>query len=444
MAAGPTGRASGAAAGQVSSPAAPFDRMSTVKKNFVLLLTLQISTYAAPLLIVPLLTHALGPEGYGQLAFSLAVVAYFINWTCYSFDLTATPRIALARDDRAERSRIFWATFVAQLAIAALGFVVLLALTFVVARFGADRTLLLIGFGMPLGAALTPGWYFQGVQKLRTFSVILFVCRALSIPAMFAFVRGPADLTAAMIVNAAVPLGSGIAAIALLFACREVAFVRVRVADVAEALQGGWQVFLASTSVAFYASTNTVLLGFVSGNVAAGYFAAGDKLVRAAISMLQPLKSAAYPRVSYLMRHARDEALAFLRKLLVVQFAMVLAISLAIFFSAPLAVRLLYGPSYEPTVNVLRWMAFIPFMAGMTDLFGVQTLLPLGMKKAFTRILISSGILNVALLPVLAKYFAEQGAAAAVLLAEAAVAAALAAVVYREGIPLIGRPAARR
>ncbi|WGS47441.1 flippase (plasmid) [Burkholderia sp. JSH-S8] len=418
--------------------------MSTVKKNFVLLLTLQISTYAVPLLIVPLLTHALGPESYGQLTFSLAVIAYFINLTCYSFDLTATPRIALARDDRAERSRIFWATFVTQLAIAAIGFVVLLALTFVVPRFGADRTLLLIGFGMPVGAALTPGWYFQGVQKLRTFSVILFVCRALSIPAMFAFVHGPADLSAAMIVNAAVPIGSGIMAIAYLFACREVAFVRVHVADIAEALKGGLQVFLASTSVAFYASTNTVLLGFVSGNVAAGYFAAGDKLVRAAISMLQPLKSAAYPRVSYLMRHARDDALVFLRKLLVVQFSMVVAISLAIFFGAPLAVRLFYGPSYEPTVNVLRWMAFIPFMAGMTDLFGVQTLLPLGMNKVFTRILMSSGILNIALLPVLAKYFAEQGAAAAVLLAEAAVAAALAAVVYREGIPFIRHPAARR
>ncbi|MCQ4437398.1 hypothetical protein NO135_20605, partial [Clostridioides difficile] len=115
---------------------------------------------------------------------------------------------------------------------------------------------------------------------------------------------------------------------------------------------------------------------------------------------------------------------SFLRKLFVVQVVMVLGISLVIFFGAPLAVRVLYGPSYEPTVHVLRWMAVIPFMAGMTDLFGVQTMLPLGMKTAFTRILMSSGILNIVLLPVLAKYFAELGAAAAVLLAAAAVAAA--------------------
>lgn len=418
--------------------------MTTVRKNFLLLMTLQISTYIVPLVTLPLLTRVLGPDGYGQLSFVLAVITYFINFTNYSFDLTATPRIALARQDRTERSRIFWATFIAQLAITALGFVSLVALTFVVKRFAFERTLLLIGFGMTVGAALTPGWYFQGVQKLRIYSMTLFVCRVLSVPAMFLLVHSPANLIAAVAINAAVPLVCGVLVFSYLVVRREIEFVRVSLDDVAASLKGGWQVFLASTSVAFYASTNTVLLGFVSGNVAAGYFAAGDKLIRAAIGMLQPLKAAAYPHVSYLMHHAREDAMAFLRKLLVVQGAMVLTISLAIFLLAPLAVRILYGPTYAPTVGVLRCMAFIPFMAGMTDIFGVQTMLPLGMKTAFSRILISSGILNVALLPLLATFFAAQGAAAAVLIAESSVTAALGYVLYRQRVELFCRPAPRQ
>jgi len=412
--------------------------MSSIRKNFLLLMTLQISTYAVPLITLPLLTRVLGPESYGQLSFVLAVITCFINFTNYSFDLTATPRIALACDDRAARSHIFWTTLLAQIAITAAGFIVLLALTFMVERFAFDRTLLLIGFAMTLGAALTPTWYFQGIQQLHTFSPILFTCRVLSVPAMFIFVHGPADLTAAMLINAGVPLSSGIVVCAYLLLRREIDFVSVSLADIAQALMDGWHVFLASTSIAFYASTNTILLGFVSGNVAAGYFAAGDKLVRAAISMLQPLKAASYPRISYLMHHAREDAMTLLRQLFIVQGALVLAISLAIFFGAPFAVHILYGPNYAPTIGVLRWMAFIPFMAGMTDLFGVQTMLPLGMKKSFSRILISSGFLNVALLPLLAKLFAEQGAAAAVLIAESSVAAALAYVLYWQGVSLLG------
>ncbi|WP_420212545.1 oligosaccharide flippase family protein [Burkholderia aenigmatica] len=413
--------------------------MTAVRKNFALLFSLQISTYVVPLVTLPLLTRVLGPQQYGTLSFVLAVATYFINLANYSFDLTATPRVALAKD-RAERSRIFWTTVCAQWLITVAGFVVLIALTMLIPHFAAERTALLIGFGMAIGAALTPGWYFQGIQRLSVYSVTVVVYRVLSVAAFFLWVRTPDDLLPAVMINAAVPLLCGITLLAYLFFRREIERVHVRFADIVAALQAGFQVFLASTSISFYASTNTVLLSIVSGNVAAGYFAAGDKLIRAAVGLLQPLRASTYPHVTYLMHHARDEAFAFLRKLIVVQGALVLAMSAAIYACAPIAVRILYGSSFAPTVGVLHWLALVPFMACMTDLFGVQTMLPLGMKRAFSVILISSGMLNVTLLPPLAMLFAERGAAIAVLIAETAVALALAYVLRRERVGLVNVP----
>ncbi|MBN3737860.1 oligosaccharide flippase family protein [Burkholderia seminalis] len=410
--------------------------MTAVRKNFALLFALQISTYVVPLVTLPLLTRVLGPLQYGRLSFVLAVTTYFINLANYSFDLTATPRVALA-DGRMERSRIFWATVSAQWAITAAGFVVLVALTLLIPHFAAERTALLIGFGMAVGAALTPGWYFQGIQKLSVYSVTVVVYRACSVIAFFLWVRTPDDLLHAVAINAAVPLLCGVTLLAYLFFRREVESVRLRFADIAAALKGGSQVFLASTSISFYASTNTVLLSIVSGSVAAGYFAAGDKLIRAAVGLLQPLRAATYPHVTYLMHHARDDAFAFLRKLIVLQGAAVLAMSATIYLSAPFVVQILYGSSFAPTVGVLHCLALVPFMACMTDLFGVQTMLPMGMKRAFSIILISSGALNVTLLPPLAMLFAERGAAIAVLIAETAVAVALAYVLRRERVGLI-------
>jgi O-antigen/teichoic acid export membrane protein len=186
-----------------------------------------------------------------------------------------------------------------------------------------------------------------------------------------------------------------------------------------------------------------VLLTFIAGNVAGGYFAAGDKLIRAALNMLQPLRTAAYPRVSFLMHHARADAFAFLRKMFLLQGTIVSLISVCIFFGAPLAVKLLYGPQFAPTVNVLRWMAFVPLMSGLTDLFGVQTMLPLGMKSHFSRVLIASAVLNFSLLGVLAHFFAEQGAAATVLVVETSIACAMAFTLYLQGVPLLKRPIAR-
>jgi O-antigen/teichoic acid export membrane protein len=416
--------------------------MASFKKNFTILMTLQVSTYLAPLLTLPWLARVLGPSEYGRLSFALAFTAYFITLTNFSFSLTATPKISINRENRALRSQVFWETISAQILLSVGGFVVLLALTYIVPYLGENRELLLTGFGMAIGSMLIPTWYFQGVEDLGPISGFVFVGRALSIPAMYLFVRHREDVYIAMMVNTLVPLCSGIAICTYLYFRRELDFVRVPFKTIIERLKEGWSVFMATSLVDIYASSNIVLLTFMAGNVAGGYFAAGDKLIRAALNMLQPLKTAAYPRVSFLMHHARDDAFAFLRKMFVLQGSIVSLISVCIFFGAPLAVKLLYGPQFAPTVEVLRWMAFVPLMSGLSDLFGVQTMLPLGMKSHFSRVLIASAVLNFSLLAVLAHFFGEQGAAATVLIVETSIAAAMFCTLHMQGVPLLRRPIA--
>ena len=416
--------------------------MASFRKNFTILMTLQVSTYLAPLLTLPWLARVLGPSEYGRLSFGLAFTAYFISLTNYSFSLTATPKISINRENRALRSQVFWETILTQGALAVAGFAVLVALTSLIPYLEENRELLLIGYGQAVGAMLIPTWYFQGIEDLGMLSGLVFVGRALSIPAMYLFVRHHDDAYIAMAVNALVPLLSGIAICTYLYFRRELDFVPVSIKTIIGKLKDGWSVFIATSLVDIYASSNIVLLTFIAGNVAGGYFAAGDKLIRAALNMLQPLKTAAYPRVSFLMHHAKDDAFAFLRKMFVVQGTIVSLISVCIFFGAPLAVKILYGPQFLPTVEVLRWMAFVPLMAGLSDLFGVQTMLPLGMKSQFSRVLIGSAVLNFALLAVLAKLFSEQGAAATVLIVETCVAAAMAYTLHLQGVPFLRRPIA--
>ncbi|SPB14712.1 polysaccharide biosynthesis protein [Caballeronia novacaledonica] len=414
--------------------------MASFRKNFTILMTLQVSTYLAPLLTLPWLTRVLGPAEYGRLSFGMAFTAYFISITNYSFSLTATPKISINRASREQRSKIFWETIVTQAALAFAGLFVVIALTSFIPYLEEYRKLLLIGYGMAIGAMLIPTWYFQGIEDLGMLSLFVFIGRALSIPAMYLFVHEREDVYIAMTVNALVPLLSGISICTYLYFRRELDFAPVSLSTIRGRLKDGWAVFMATSVVDIYASSNIVLLTFISGNVAAGYFAAADKLIRAALNMLSPLKTAAYPRVSFLMHHAKDDAFAFLRKMFVVQGLIVSMISVCIFFGAPLAVKLLYGPKFLPTVEVLRWMAFVPLMAGLTDLFGVQTMLPLGMKAQFSRVLIASAVLNFSLLAVLAKLFGEQGAAATALIVETMAAAAMALTLHLQGVSLLKRP----
>ncbi|MEM5369629.1 flippase [Paraburkholderia azotifigens] len=408
--------------------------MSSVRKNAAFLLLVQISTYVVPMLIVPWQTRVLSAEGFGRLSVAMAIIMYFVNLAQYGFDLTVTPQISVHRDDREKRTEIFWTTLTAQILIACAGFVVLMALTFIVGRLENDRELLAIGYGTALGASLCPGWYMQGTEKLKLLSIVTFTGRVLSLPAMLLLVRSKSDIYWAIGINSAVILGSSAVILGYVLLRGEVGRFRTSVVDIVAALRAGWQVFVAMFSVNFYAYTNTVVLGFVAGNVEAGFFAAADKLVKAGIGMITPLSNAAYPRISYLMHHARDDAMLLLRKLLAAQGTIMLAVSLTIFVSAPYAVKVLYGAHFAPATDVLRWMAFLPLMAALTNIFGVQAMLPLGMKSQFSRILLSSGALNVVLIYILATWFAAIGAAAAVLVTQTAVVAAMAYTLYAKGV----------
>ncbi|MBN3753589.1 flippase [Paraburkholderia sp. Tr-20389] len=408
--------------------------MSSVRKNAAFLLLVQISTYVVPMLIVPWQTRVLTAEGFGRLSVAMAIIMYFVNLAQYGFDLTVTPQISVHRDDREKRTELFWTTLTAQILIAIAGFIALMALTFIVGRLADDRELLAIGYGTALGASLCPGWYMQGTEKLKLLSMVTLTSRVLSLPAMFLLVRTKSDIYWAMGINSAVTMGASVVILGYVLLRKEVGRFRTSVADIVAACRAGWQVFVAVFSVNFYAYTNTVVLGFVAGNVEAGYFAAADKLVKAGIGMITPLSNAAYPRISYLMHHARDDAMVLLRKLLAAQGTIMLAVSLTIFVSAPYAVKVLYGAHFIPTTDVLRWMAFLPLMAGLANIFGVQAMLPLGMKNQFSRILLSSGALNVVLIYFLATWFAAVGAAAAVLITQTAVVVAMAYTLHSKGV----------
>jgi O-antigen/teichoic acid export membrane protein len=81
-------------------------------------------------------------------------------------------------------------------------------------------------------------------------------------------------------------------------------------------------------------------------------------------------------------------------------------------------------------------MAFVPWLVTLNNVFGLQMMLPLGMKKRFSEILLGSGVFNVALLVPLSIRFGAQGAAMAVLATEALVTGSMALYLIQKKIPV--------
>jgi PST family polysaccharide transporter len=416
--------------------------MPSLRNNILSLYWVQLLTYALPLLTLPWLTRVLGLDGFGRLVFCTAINAYFIMLTDYGFNFTATRAVALAGNDRPARSGVFWTTMTAKLVLACVGLAVLGVLTLVLEPLADNAALLLTGYLAVIGSAFTPLWYFQGTERLRVFSTITIAVRAVSVAALFLLVRTPDDLLTAMAITAGVPVAIGAICLLLLMQERAVPYAPVSLAGLRETLHDGWQLFASTTAISLYTTANTVVLGFLAGPAVVGQYGAAERLIGAAQGLVTPLTQSIFPRVSRLMNESQGEAFALLRKLLHLQGLATLALSALIFVSAPYVVTLIYGPDFSGAVAVLRWLSLLPFLVGLSNVFGINTMLPLGMQRMFSGILITAGALHIVALFVLIPAFSAAGAAMAVLLTECAVTLVMGAVLWRKRIPIFSAPMA--
>jgi PST family polysaccharide transporter len=417
-------------------------RKHTLRKNIAALFAVQIASYAAPLVTLPWLTRVLGPSSFGRLSFCVAVTGYFVLFADYGFNLSATRQIAVHSHDRVGRSRIFWNTITIKALLAAVGFPLLLLLTFCGHRFAEERTLLLINYLTVLGAVLTPTWYFLGTERQAILSGITIAVRVISIPAIFLFVRSNQDVQIAALIPSGMTIVGGLLCLTVLMRDKQLDRIQLDRGELVAALRDGWHLFVSTASISLYQATNTVVLGLVAGNTAVGHYSAAEKVVQACQGLLTPIGQSVYPRISRLMNESRAAAFALIRRVLRVQGSAALALSVLLLVFAPLVVRLLYGRDYEETIRVLRWLAVLPFLVGLSNVFGVQTMLAMGMNQLVSRILVMAGALNVATLFVLTHWFGAEGAAMSVAGTELFVTVVLALIIRRRKLPVFRVPLA--
>lgn len=412
--------------------------VASLKNNIAALYGVQLANYAIPLLTLPCLTRALQPDGFGRFSFCIAFNAYFVMLVDYGFNFSATQEVARHRDDKAARSKIFWSTLAVKTLLAVLGIALLLGATYLFRALEEDRILLLTGYLAVIGSVLTPAWYFQGTEDLALLSAISVSFRLASVPLTYLLVRNTGDLVTAIAIAAAPSIGAGVTCLGVLAFRSALQWQRISQRDLSSTLFDGWHLFLSTAAISLYSTTNVILLNFAAGNTAVGYFSAAEKIAKAGAGLMSPVSAAVYPRISRLIDESREEAFALIRRLLHVQAAIGLTISLSLLLLAPYVIRLLYGAAFAEATAVLRWLSALPFLLAVSNVLGVQTMLPLRMKRSVMSILVLAGAVNVLLLYALASLFGANGAAASVLAAETLVSGLMFYVLWSRQVPVLG------
>jgi len=148
-----------------------FGLNKTLVQNFSSLTILQFSNYLFPIITFPYLVRVLGPEKFGLVNFAAAFVAYFNVFTDYGFNLSATKDISINRNNPNKVNEIFSTVLVIKLILSVVSLMVFSLLIFTIPRFSANSEIYFYSFLIVLGAVLFPGWFFQGMEKMKYITV---------------------------------------------------------------------------------------------------------------------------------------------------------------------------------------------------------------------------------------------------------------------------------
>ena len=394
-----------------------------VSRNAMALFGLRFAIFVLPLLTIPYLARVLLPACWGTVVFAQAYSIWLWLLLEYGFNFTATRDIARNRDDRSFIARTVASVLGAKSLLAVLAILVSILAWRFSTVFQQHPDFLIWATLYSLVQGMNPLWYFQGIERMGMRVMVDILVRALVAAGIFVVVHCPADGGRVLALQALGSVASTGILLALMY--REVEWRWPTWSDALQTLRQGFSMFIFRGGSSLYTVANTVILGLYLPPTAVAYYGGADKIIITVKGFMEPISQAVFPRMSNLLASDPARAARFARLLVIVMCLFGLLLGSGIMLGGPKIVHLLFGVKYLATIPILQVLCLTIPVISLGTVLGVQWLLPMGLDKPFSCIVIGAGLFNLGLARVLVPHYGPMGMAWSVVATECSVVLAL-------------------
>jgi O-antigen/teichoic acid export membrane protein len=390
-----------------------------VVKNASLLVAAKFIGYIFPLITLPVLTRALGPNGYGQLQYVHSIIAFCLLFTEYGTSITATQKIATANGDEQAIQEIFYRTIFMRLALCVFAYFGFLVFG-MSQHFTANQYLwVTLSFLMPLGEAVNPTWFFIGQQSTAMIAINTLIARAIALPLIVLLVRSENNLTMAAFLTIQPWALSGVLNF---FAAKKnlpkTLMPKMRWTWLVQNLREGFHAAVSNLSANASQSLATIILGVSAPAVAVAKFGAALIMTTAAKQVLFPISQVVFAHSIAIKAQGKTQE----AKSKVFAYGIILLLGIGtwftIYIAAAFVIPLFFGAKFDGSVPVLKVMAPIPliFIVGQTA--ALEFLFAKNLGIYVSRATVAGTIVCVSTSVLLASRHQEMGIAIAILAGE--------------------------
>lgn len=395
-------------------------KTKSIKLNFIMNAILTMSQFIFPLITFPYVSRILLPEGTGKVSFATSVVSYFSMFAQLGIPTYGIRACAKIRDNRQKLTRTVQELFIINIVMSFITYIALvLSITFI-PRLRQDKSLFLIVSMTIIFNALGMEWLYKALEQYTYITIRSIIFKFIALMAMFVLIHQKSDYV--LYGGISIFAASASNVFNFFHVHNYISIKPVWNYNFKRHFKAIAVFFAMSCATTIYTHLDTVMLGFMTTDIDVGYYNAAVKIKTILVSIVTSLGVVLLPRAAYYVEHDMFDKFYRITKK-AINFVFLIAMPMMIYFIlfAKEGIFFLSGKSYEGSIIPMQIIMPTLLLIGLTNIMGIQMLVPMGREKTVLYSEIVGVIVDVLLNMFLIPKYASAGAAIGTLAAEAAV-----------------------
>ena len=362
--------------------------------NFFYIGVMKFLNIGSKYILVGYLIRVLGENGYGTLTWVDSIVQYFIMLMNFGFDLYAAKYVVENKNNHKELKKAISCIYYIKGILFLISFILLVPLTFNI-EINNVINLIFLMMIMGIGEVLTPIWFFQGIEKMKTITVITFFSKLILVLLTFFFIKNNADIQLYILFLVITNIIWGFLGFLMMKKEANFKFVAVTFDLIKSYLKEGYLFFIGKFSTFLFNLGTIFLIGylFTKGQVAG--FDIAIKIVFVFIIPFEILHQALFPVI------IRGVSKNLLQKITIATFIISTITSLLLYVFSENVIVIFGGIEMYKYSYVLNLLLILIPIVSLTIVIGNCILVANGYYKQYNWSLIISAIVFIFLLVVL-------------------------------------------
>lgn len=396
------------------------NKEKSLKKNFCMNAILTMSQFIFPLITFPYVSRILLAEGTGKVSFATSIISYFAMFAQLGIPTYGIRACAQVRNDKKKLSKTAQEIFIINIIMSILAYIVFFIALCNVPRLKDEKTLLIIVSATIFFNAIGMEWLYKALEQYTYITIRSVIFKFIALIAMFLLIHQQSDY---IIYGAISIFASSASNIFNFFNVHKYISLRpVGEYNFKQHLKAVSVFFALSCAATIYVNLDTVMLGFVKTNVDVGYYNAAVKIKTILVSIVTSLGTVLLPRASYYVEHGlKEDFYRITKKAINFVFLVATPLMLYFMFFAKEGIFFLSGNTYGGAIVPMQIIMPTLFFIGLTNIMGMQILVPLGKENIVLYSEIVGAVVDLAINYILIPKYASAGAAIGTLVAEIAV-----------------------